>query len=759
MINETRKNALVQPCVLSEKAGARVETLAELDTAPPVGSDIFKEMVDKSLQGVIVHREHRPLYVNEAWAKLHGLTVEEALALPSVRHLWDPADDERLVRYATDRLAGRPAPTRYCQRICPKDGRRIWLEVFVRIINWQGAPAIHCTMVDIEHQKRTEGLLQQRQQSILRQVRQRTVALERSNRQLHLYASVIEQVSDRISVIGRDYRYRLTNRANLDYHAKPLDAFLGRHLAEIVGEEEFCVRNKPELDRCFLGETVCVRRSGRTGTGADCMLEILLEPYRETDGSISGAVVTIRDITEAHRLAERLAYQATHDQLTNLFNRRAFEHYLNAAIKSTANNHRSAAFCFIDLDQFKIINDTVGHMVGDRLLKQVAALLQTKVRGDDILARLGGDEFGLLLNRCSARRARQAAIKLIAALNNCRFFHDGRIFEPSASIGIAMINRHTRDIGEVMAQADLACYAAKDNGRNQVHVYQKRDAHLCRRQEEMLQAGGMRAALDDDKFALFAQPIVPTAAVNGTLDHVEILLRMTGENGRLIMPGAFIPAAERYGYMVEIDHWVIEHVFASCFGGSDRRIGRQVNINISGITLGHDRLLEFVQDALQRWDVAPDQVCFEITETAAIRNLAKTRAFMLELKQHGCRFALDDFGSGLSSFNYLKRLPVDYLKIDGAFVRDLHNDPDNHAMVAAIHQMAHRLGIQTVAECVETEPTLEVLRDLGVDFVQGFAVGRPRSLIRKSSIDRQPFRRISGFLVPDNPMILSGQDA
>ncbi len=807
-------------------------------------------MVDDAVEGILVHEGHRPLYVNRAWAELHGCTVNEILALPTVCGFWHESEEARLRSYAIDRMAGRWAPARYRYLVRTKGGKPIWVEQSVRTINWKGKKAIQSSIINVDAQEKHASKLRQQQLSMEHLIRQRTEALETSNRQVHLYASIInqmserisvigtdyrfrltnqanadfrgrrrdeligchlretvgdawfektakpmldrsfggdivedertidllfgeerhfkirsepfrdpdgtisgaivslrdvtearrteeqlrlfasavEQVSDRISVIGTDYRYRLSNRANLDYHKRPLDTFLGLHAADILGEHEFLQDAKPELDRCFAGETVKSLRRGTDSEGARRVLDILLEPYRESDGEISGAVVTIRDVTEAHRLSERLAYQASHDVLTGLINRQTFEQHLQRAIDDTANNSRSAVFCFIDLDQFKIINDTVGHLVGDRLLQQVAKLLQDKVREGDVLARLGGDEFGLLLMGCSLRRAERAAEKLVDVLNDYRFFHEGYVFEVGASIGITVINRSTEDISEVMAQADLACYAAKDHGRNRVHLYQKRDTFLSRRREEMHQAGGIRAALDQDQFVLFAQPIEAVVEEESRTNHLEILLRMTGATDDLIMPASFIPAAERYGFMSEIDRWVIKKTIAYLAQLSSDSDMLRVNVNLSGATLSDEALFDFVQQILEETKVSAHRLCFEVTETAAIQNLIKTEAFIRDLRRAGCKFALDDFGSGLSSLNYLKRLPVDYLKIDRTFIRDVRRDDSSRAMVAAIHQMARALGIETVAEGVEDRPTLKVLKDLGIDFVQGFEVGTPRPL-------------------------------
>ena len=644
-----------------------------------IDAGVFKGMVDHALQGIMVHVEHKPLYINHAWAALHGLTVAEVMAKPTLIDLIHDVDCRRLLHYASDRFAGLEPPQRYRYRAVHKDGHIFWLEQFVTVIDWIDGKAIMSTVIDVDDEERRAAELRRQREMMEQQVRQRTEALTRSNEQLHVYqsiidqvgerisvigkdyrfrmtnqanaafrkrsreeligvhlretvgdawfeeaakrmlddafagqtglherkttspsgeplhvevksepfrdpdgtisgaivsirdvtvakmfeeqlrlfASVVEQVSDRISVIDTDYRYRLTNKANLDYHGKPIEAFVDQPVAAIVGEDEFRDSGKRELDRCFAGETVRLRRPGTDGEGRDRVLDILLEPYREPNGRISGAAVTIRDVTESQQLAERLAYQARHDQLTGLVNRSAFEQCLETSLADTSRSCRSSALCFIDLDQFKVVNDTVGHLVGDKLLQDVSKLLVAKVGKGDILARLGGDEFGLLLQGCSLRRAKRAAESLIGALNSFQFLHEGMMFEVGASIGITAINRHAQSVNDVMAQADLACYAAKDKGRNQVQIYQKRDVFIRQRREEMYRTGGIRAALDKGRFVLFSQPIAALGADDDMPRRVEVLLRMLGEHDRLIMPSAFIPAAERYGFMAEVDRWVI----------------------------------------------------------------------------------------------------------------------------------------------------------------------------------------------------------
>lgn len=511
---------------------------------------------------------------------------------------------------------------------------------------------------------------------------------------------------------------------------KPIKRLLGLDPTEVFGSQvldEAAWRARwLALKNGNIKDRVEAEYDLRAADGTTYRIRSFVKAIKGVDGAVIGYRGAAKDITEAHRLSARLEYQANHDELTGLLNRRSFERSLSTALAASTKSRRQAVFCFIDLDQFKIVNDTAGHIAGDKMLQQVASLLRSKIHKGHILARLGGDEFGLLLHGCSLRRARLMAKNLIAILNRDRFFYSGKIFEIGASIGLAAITRQTDGISDLMAQADLACYAAKENGRNRVHAFQSTDVDLRRRRDEMSQASSIRLALDQGRFALFAQPIASLANQGTAIKHFEILLRMIDNSGGLVAPGAFIPAAERYGLMVEIDRWVLHQSCAKLKDNFCRQPDLQVNINLSGLTLDEDTLLDFVQDTLKTFSIAPHQLCFEITETAAIRQLKRTQVLMANLQGIGCKFALDDFGSGLSSFRYLKQLPVDYIKIDGTFICDLENDQRNRGMVAAIIQVGKILGIKTVAECAESEQILCTLRELGVDFAQGNAIGEPQ---------------------------------
>ena len=426
----------------------------------------------------------------------------------------------------------------------------------------------------------------------------------------------------------------------------------------------------------------------------------------------------------------RLAYQASHDALTGLTNRREFESRLERAVNSSIQHDRSHALCYLDLDQFKVINDSCGHAAGDELLRQLALILKCELRDRDTMARLGGDEFGLLLENCSVDDALTVAEEFRAAVHRFRYKWDERIFAIGVSVGLVMITRESGTAANLLSAADAACYVAKNRGRNQIHLYEQRDSELASHRGEIQWVGRIHKALEDKRLRLAWQEIRPLdPRAKGR--HVEVLLRMLDEEGQEILPMAFIPAAERYQLMSTLDRWVIDNTLDKCgeFLASRRPEDHcMFAINLSGASLKDP---EFKRQLISRLEETPDLgglLCFEITETAAIGNLVVANKFILELRRLGCRFALDDFGSGLSSFNYLKNLSVDYLKIDGAFVRDMvHNEVDR-AMVEAIHRIGHEVGLKTIAEFVDSKQTLEALKRIGVDYVQGNYIRAPEPL-------------------------------
>lgn len=453
-----------------------------------------------------------------------------------------------------------------------------------------------------------------------------------------------------------------------------------------------------------------------------------VSPIRDNTGKIIGAVMVFHDVAQARKLTLQLSHQASHDALTGLINRTEFERLTQEALVSAQKERRQHVLCYLDLDQFKIVNDTCGHVAGDELLRQLSKLLRSKIRDTDILARLGGDEFGVLLKYCDPQYAPTVADTLCKAVKDFRFVWEEHSFETGVSIGLVTITQDSHSVADILSAADVACYAAKDKGRNQIHISQPDDKELEQRRGEMQWVSRIRRAIEENRFRLYCQTIAPLNPDSGHETHREVLIRLQDEADKLIPPMAFIPAAERYNMMPDIDRWVIRNTFRMIRGQCSGECDWICAINLSGQSLCDDSFLEFITSELKQSGIKPDRICFEITETAAVANLVKASYFISVLKGMGCRFALDDFGSGLSSFAYLKNLKVDYLKIDGGFIRDMLNDPLDSALVAAINQIGHIMGIQTIAEFVENDEILQAVRKLGVDYAQGYAIARPGPL-------------------------------
>lgn len=426
----------------------------------------------------------------------------------------------------------------------------------------------------------------------------------------------------------------------------------------------------------------------------------------------------------------QLAYQASHDPLTGLINRHEFECRVERAIQNAKVQATTHTLLYLDLDQFKIVNDTCGHAAGDELLQQLSQLLLGSVRHRDTLSRLGGDEFGMLFENCPLDKAVEIANSLLTSIQEFNFTWGESSFTLGISIGVVPIDHSTSDIASAMSAADSACYIAKEAGRNQLQIAHMGDRRLQQRHGEMQWASRLTRALEKDQFTLYFQPIIPCANKSRHYTYLEILLRLIDDDGTVIAPGAFLYAAEKYNMVSSIDRWVIEHSMA-WLAETEKSDGRPItiSINISGQTIGSPDMLKFIIDKMEETGAPAGQIIFEVTETAAIENITSATSFMLTLRGCGFRFSLDDFGSGLSSFTYLKKLPVDFLKIDGAFVRDILSDPVDYAMVRSINELGQLLGKETIAEFVETTGLADELERMGVNYVQGYAFAKPRPLI------------------------------
>ncbi len=563
------------------------------------------------------------------------------------------------------------------------------------------------------------------------QLKDSSIETRRLNSQLRL---LLESTGEGIFGIDADGACTFINQSALE--------MLGFAYEDIIGRSSHDLTHHSHEDGSpYPVESCPIYDAFRTGTpcrvqkevfwrkdGTSFPVEYSAYPIIE-EGEVLGAVTVFRDVTESYALEQRLSFLATHDPLTRLLNRYAFEQSLMKALQDARSNLSQHALCYMDLDQFKLVNDTCGHVAGDAMLQMIAKMLQNSLRQNDTLARLGGDEFGLLLEECGLERAETLALKICEAVKEFRFSWDDKTFTTGVSVGIAAITEETASIDMVMSAADAACYVAKDMGRNRVHIHMADDKETARRQGEMRWVTEIQSAIEDGRLYLSRQLIMPMSEHEQGLEHFEILLRMRDREGKDVPPGAFIPAAERFALMPMLDRWVIQNTLSWLKEAKYRglRLGL-CSINISGHSLADSGLRTFITSQLNCYNIPAEKICFEITETAAVSRLDQAIHFIGEMRDLGCSFALDDFGTGMSSFAYLKNLPVDFLKIDGGFVRDLLEDPVDCGMVESINQIGHLMGLKTIAEYVESDNVRVRLAEIGVDYVQGFGVSEPEPL-------------------------------
>ncbi len=518
----------------------------------------------------------------------------------------------------------------------------------------------------------------------------------------------------------------------IEYINPTYTAMTGYGPDDVIGQESrISASGKIEADvqqdllqRINAGKTWRAEIQDKKKNGRFYWAKVSISPIKDESGTITNFIEIQEDITQARKVSQKLAYHATHDTLTGLLNRLEFEKRLVRVVNTARNDSTEHALCYMDLDRFKVVNDTAGHVAGDELLRQLGRVLKKNIRKRDTVARMGGDEFALLMEHCSLEQAVRAAHGLLQAIGQFQFPWEDQSYNVGASIGVVAISSSSEKSADLLKRADAACYAAKDAGRNRVHVYRENDAAVARRSGEMYWVSRIQAALNENRFRLFSQPIIALKPSEDSEARCEILIRLMGEHGEMIAPGAFLPAAERYGLSGKIDRWVIRSALY-WLAGCPRGEQPFCSINLSGFSLGDERYLDFILKMFEKTGVSYAKVCFEITETAAISNLSDATGFIERLKSLGCRFSLDDFGSGLSSFAYLKNLPVDYLKIDGMFVRDINDDPIDLAMVKSINEIGHVMGKKTIAEFVENKMILNKIKELGIDYAQGFEVGRP----------------------------------
>jgi len=672
---------------------------------------LFQRLVETVHDAVLVHRE-RILFANSRFLALLNLSAPEVVGR-SLTEFVAPEYVELVESNLRRRLQGEPAAARYEVELVGAQAQVTRVELSSTVIDSAGEAALLLTALEMLPESGP-------------------VAVPSRPRAMVTLDAMGE------SVITVDAEGRI------DYINHAAEALLGQRFDQVMGKAFSEVATLvDETDRRSLGDPVrkALTTGGRVtmgrravlvpaGAGPERSVEISVTPLRFEGKEILGLVLVLHDTSELRGLTRQMTYQASHDALTGLVNRREFERRLQEAMDSAQTGNAGHALCYLDLDRFKTVNDTCGHTAGDNMLREVSSLIKEAVRDSDTVGRLGGDEFALLLVGCPLEKARQIADDVVRSVNDYRFVWKDKIFNIGVSIGIVEIGGGAAVIEDIMNSADSACYVAKKQGGLHVHVYSAREEASARHSGEIHWLQRLQGALRDNKFELYYQPIVHARANGMRGPALEVFVRLTGEQGQAGAPTAdFIRAAERYRLMPHIDRWVVQTVLSALGrGGMKLPPGRSVAINIAGQTLGDSDFLEFVVECFDHTGANPGDICFEVTESAVVANLDHAQRFIAVLHGMGCEFALDDFGSGLSSFSTLRTLPMDYLKIDGSFINNLAGDSVNQAMVSAMIELSRSLNFRVVAEQVEDQLSLDTVTGMGIDFVQGFVIGRPQPL-------------------------------
>ena len=672
---------------------------------------LFQRLVETVHDAVLVHRD-RILFANSRFLALLNLSAADVVGKP-LSDFVAPEYAELVTNNLRRRLHGEPAAERYEVELIGAQAQVTRVELSSTVIDSAGEAALLLTALEMLPESG----------SVPVPSRPRAMV-------------TLDAMGESVITVDAEGRIDYVNHAAETLLSQRFDQVMGKSFAEVASLVD-------ETDRRSLGDPVrkALATGGRVSMGRRAVLvpansgpersvEISVTPLRFDGKDIVGLVLVLHDTSELRGLARQMTYQASHDALTGLVNRREFERRLQEALDSAQTGNAGHALCYLDLDRFKTVNDTCGHTAGDNMLREVAALIKEAVRDSDTVGRIGGDEFALLLVGCPLEKARQIADDVVRSVNEYRFVWKDKIFNIGVSIGLVELGRGGGAIEDIMSSADSACYVAKKEGGLHVHVYSAREEASARHSGEIHWLQKLQGALRDNKFELYYQPIVHARAGGLRGPALEVFVRLEGENGEsAVKPAEFMRAAERYRLMPHIDRWVVQTVLSALGrGGMKLPLGRSVAINIAGQTLGDSEFLEFVVDCFDHTGANPGDICFEVTESSVIANLDHAHRFIAVLHGMGCEFALDDFGSGLSSFSTLRTLPMDYLKIDGSFIKNLAGDSVNKAMVAAMIELSRSLNFRVVAEHVEDQLSLDTVTDMGIDFVQGFVVGRPQPL-------------------------------
>ncbi len=682
---------------------------------------LFQDLANAMPDVVIVH-DDKIHFANTAATNLLGIDAKHLRGQPMI-DLVRPAYRTRMRNNIAALVGGASdSITQELQLVDGHQGAR-WAQSKSVAVSYRGKPAALTIARDVTYRKSVEA------------------ALDRGKHQAQI---TLESIGEGVITTDTDGFIDYLNSAAQDLTGASAEDALGKRLSDIA-------KLVDETDRRDLGDPVsqCLMNRKRISMGRRALLvsriddkelsvEVTASPVTALDGSVSGSVIMIRDVSELRGLTARMSYQAAHDGLTGLINRREFERQVNVALQASSKDNGSHVLCFMDLDRFKAVNDTCGHQAGDMLLREISSLVKDQVRDSDYVGRLGGDEFGMLLVGCPLKKARQIADDVCEAVRAYRFVWRDKIFTIGVSVGLVEIGPDSTSVDDVLSAADSACYLAKEHGRGRVHVYSAHDEAGARQRGEIQWLQKLQAALKDDHFELFTQPIISLSGRVANGPAVEIFLRLKDDDGSLILPSSFIRAAERYRLMGSVDRWVVGATLASLSqGGIKLPDERSCAINLSGQTMGEEGFLEYVVDCLDHSQIDPSRICFEVTETAVISNLEHAKRFVGVLHGMGCSFGLDDFGSGIGSLSSLQGLDIDYVKIDGAYTRNLGSDTVNQEVVGAITRLSKAVGFKVVAEQVEDQSSFDSLRDLGVNFIQGNYVEEPRSLGSGSAVTTQ----------------------
>ncbi|MEO7205382.1 MAG: EAL domain-containing protein [Steroidobacteraceae bacterium] len=703
-----------EPGALRKLGGAVNKLLEDLEHRGSQLQDreqLFQRLVEAVHDAVLVHRKVI-LFANARFLSLLGMKSTDVVGRPLTEFV-TPEYVELVENNLRRRLAGESAAERYEIELMDRQGQVTRVELSSTVIDSSGEPALLLSALEM-----MPG-------AIPTEVSQKPRAM-----------ATLDAMGESVMTVDAEGRIDYINHSAELLLGQQVNQVLGKSFADVASlVDENDRRQLVDPVQKGLGSGARVSAARRAvlvpaNGSTERFVEISVTPLLLDGKDSSGLVLVLHDTSELRGLTRQMTYQASHDALTGLVNRREFEHRLQEALDSAQTGDTGHALCYLDLDHFKVVNDTCGHTAGDNMLREIASLIKETVRDSDTVGRIGGDEFALLLVGCPLEKARQIADNVVRSVNDYRFVWRDKIFNVGVSIGLVEIGRDSGTIEDIMNSADSACYVAKKQGGLHVHVYSAREEANARHSGEIHWLLKLQGALRDNKFELYYQPIVHARAGGLSGPALEVFVRLAGENGQPASPPAeFIRAAERYRLMPHVDRWVVQAVLAALGrGGLKLPPGRSVAINVAGQTLGDAEFLEFVVDCFDHTGASPGDICFEVTEASVVANLEHAQRFIGVLHGMGCEFALDNFGRGLSSFSTLKTLPMDYLKIDGSFIKNLGGDAVNQAMVAAMIELSRSLNFRVVAEHVEDQWALDTVTGMGIDFVQGFIVGRPQPL-------------------------------